>query len=179
VAALIAAAAGEAIGGGSGLALTVIAVGVVLAGLIRDPDDQKHSRRGAVLALLSSGLFGVGLYATGRVGEELPVAWAVLPARAVGVIAVTIPLVLTSRLRLTRPALPLVVGSGLAEVAGFSFFAIGARHSIAVTAVLSSQFAAVSAVGAYLLFGERLTRLQLVGVVLILAGVAALSAIRA
>jgi drug/metabolite transporter (DMT)-like permease len=179
VAALIAAAAGEAIGGGSGLALTVIAIGVVMAGMIRDPDDQKHSRRGAALALASSGLFGLGLYATGRVGEELPVAWAVLPARAVGVIAVTIPLVLTSRLRLTRPALPLVVGSGLAEVAGFSFFAVGARHSIAVTAVLSSQFAAVSAVGAYLLFGERLTRLQLAGVVLILAGVAALSAIRA
>jgi drug/metabolite transporter (DMT)-like permease len=179
VAALIAAAAGEAIGGGSGLALTMIAVGVVMAGMIRDPDDQKQSRRGAVLALASSGLFGLGLYATGRVGAELPVAWAVLPARAVGVIAVTLPLVLTSRLRLTRSALPLVVGSGLAEVVGFSFFAIGARHGIAVTAVLSSQFAAVAAVGAYLLFGERLSRLQLVGVMLILAGVAALSAIRA
>lgn len=179
VAALIAAAAGEAIGGGTGLALVVIAVGVVLAGMIREQDDRRHSRRGALLALASAGLFGLGLYATGRVGEELPVAWAVLPARAIGVIAVTLPLTLTSRLRLTRKALPLVVGSGLAEVAGFSFFAIGARHSIAVAAVLSSQFAAVSAVGAYLLFGERLSRIQLVGVIVILFGVATLSALRA
>jgi drug/metabolite transporter (DMT)-like permease len=179
IAALIAAAAGEAIGGGTGLALAVIAVGVVLAGMIREQDDRRHSRRGALLALASSGLFGLGLYATGRVGEELPVAWAVLPARAIGVIAIALPLALTSRLRLTRRALPLVVGSGLAEVVGFSFFAIGARHGIAVTAVLSSQFAAVSAVGAYLLFGERLSRIQLAGVILILVGVAALSALRA
>jgi multidrug transporter EmrE-like cation transporter len=44
--------------------------------------------------------------------------------------------------------------------------------------VLASQFAAVAAVGAYVLFGERLGRVQLTGVAMILAGVAALSALR-
>jgi drug/metabolite transporter (DMT)-like permease len=45
--------------------------------------------------------------------------------------------------------------------------------------VLSSQFAALSGIAAYFLFGERLTRLQLAGVCTIVAGVAALSALRA
>ncbi len=178
VAAAIAAAAGEAIGGGTGLALGVIVVGVVLAGLVGKQNEERHDRRGALLALVSAGLFGMGLYATGRVGADLTVTWAVLPARVVGVVAVTLPLALTSRLRLTRRALPLVVASGLAEVVGFASFAAGARHGIAVTAVLASQFAAVAAVGAYVLFGERLGRVQLTGVAMILAGVAALSALR-
>jgi drug/metabolite transporter (DMT)-like permease len=45
--------------------------------------------------------------------------------------------------------------------------------------VLASQFAAVAAVGAYVLFHERLSRVQLAGVVAILAGVAALTALQA
>ena len=181
VAALIAAGAGEPIGGGTGLALAVIVTGVILAGIVRAERQQvgSHGRRGALLALLSAGCFGVALYATGRVGNELPILWAVLPARGAGVLLVAIPLALGSRLRLTRRALPLVVASGLAEVAGFASYAAGARHGIAISAVLASQFAAVAAVGAYLLFGERLGRVQLVGVAMIVAGVAALSGLTA
>jgi drug/metabolite transporter (DMT)-like permease len=137
--------------------------------------EERHGRRGALLALAAAGAFGVGLYATGRAGADLPVAWVVLPARAIGVLVVTIPLALTSRLELTRRALPLVVASGLAEVLGFASFAVGARHGIAVSAVLASQFAVIAAVGAYLLFGERLGRVQLIGVVLTVVGVALLT----
>jgi drug/metabolite transporter (DMT)-like permease len=178
VAALIAAAAGEAIAQGTGLALAVIAVGVVLAGIVEDEHKQRPNQRGVLLALIAAVAFGVGLYSTGRAGQDLPVIWAVLPARLVGVIAVTLPLAFASRLRLTRQALPLVVTSGLAEVIGFSSFALGARHGIAVTSVLASQFATVASVGAYVLFHERLGRVQLVGVVMVLAGVAALSALQ-
>ena len=80
---------------------------------------------------------------------------------------------------LTRAALPLVVASGLCEVGGFASFALGSRHGIAVAAVLASQFAAVAAVSAYVLFHERLTRLQLAGAVAIVAGVAGLTALQA
>ena len=65
---------------------------------------------------------------------------------------------------MTRPALPLVVIAGIAEVVGFALFAGGSRHGVAVAAVLASQFAAIAAVAAYFLFRERLTRVQLVGV---------------
>lgn len=180
IAALIAVAAGEAIGRRTGLALAVIVVGVVLSGIVRSEHvEHAHGRRGALLALLAAASFGLGLYATGRVGTDLPVVWAVLPARLVGVVFVTVPLAVTSRLKLTRRALPLVLASGLAEVIGFTSFALGARHGIAVTAVLASQFAAVAAIGGYLLFDERLTRVQLIGVALILGGVVMLTALTA
>ena len=65
--------------------------------------------------------------------------------------------------------------TGIAEVLGFICFAVGARDSVAIAAVLGSQFAAVASVAAFLFLRERLTRLQLAGVVLILAGVAALT----
>lgn len=102
-----------------------------------------------------------------------------LPPRLVGVAAVTIPLAMSRRLRLTRSALPLVVTTGVTEVLGFALFAVGARHSIAVAAVLGSQFAVVASVAAYVFLRERLTRLQLAGVALIVLGVATLTVVTA
>ena len=69
-----------------------------------------------------------------------------------------------SGLRMTREALPLVLVAGVFEVAGFALFAFGSRHGIAVAAVLSSQFAAIAAIAAYMLFRERLSPVQLAGV---------------
>jgi multidrug transporter EmrE-like cation transporter len=57
--------------------------------------------------------------------------------------------------------------------------AFGSRESIAITAVMGSQFAAFAAVAAFLLFGERLARVQLVGVVLIVVGVTVLAGVSA
>jgi drug/metabolite transporter (DMT)-like permease len=80
---------------------------------------------------------------------------------------------------MTREALPLVLVSGVCEVLGFALFAWGARDGIAVSAVLASQFAAMAAVGAYVLFRERLARPQVAGVVVVVVGVGALSGIQA
>jgi uncharacterized membrane protein len=176
IAAVLAVAAGEALGVAPAGLLAVVVLGVVLAGVAPQestPDQHKPAALGlAVLAALS---FGIGIFATGHISESLPVGWAVLPPRLVGVAVVTIPLVLSRRLRLSRAALPLVVFTGLAEVLGFVCFAVGARDSVAVAAVLGSQFGAVAAVAAFFFLRERLTRLQLAGVVLILVGVAALT----
>jgi drug/metabolite transporter (DMT)-like permease len=178
IAALLAVAAGESIGGGVGATLCVIAVGVALASVV--PEEHSGDPRLAVtLAGIAAVCFGLSLYATARVSDELPLLWAVLPARVVGVAAVTLPLAAARRLVLTRAAVPLVVASGLCEVGGFASYALGSRHGIAVAAVLASQFAAVAAVAAYVLFHERLTRLQLSGVVAIAVGVATLTALRA
>jgi uncharacterized membrane protein len=92
---------------------------------------------------------------------------------------VTVPLAAAGRLRLTRAAAPFVVVGGLAEVAGFISYAVGARHGIAVAAVLASQFAALASIGAALLFKERLTRLGVIGVVVIAVGVAVVSGLQA
>jgi drug/metabolite transporter (DMT)-like permease len=119
------------------------------------------------------------LYATGRVGAEVGAAWAVLPARVVGVVTIAVPLAAWSRLRLTRPAVPLVVTSGICEVLGFALFTLGAAHGIAVSSVLVSEFGAIAAIAAFVLFRERLAQIQLAGVPAIVLGVGALSALQA
>jgi drug/metabolite transporter (DMT)-like permease len=178
IAAVIAIAAGETLSAGVALTLVVIAVGVAFAALVPG-GSSGDPRRTALLAGLAAVWFGVGLYATARVSDDLPLVWALLPARVLGVAAFTLPLAFARRLTLTRAALPFVVASGLCEVGGFASYALGSRHGIAVAAVLASQFAAVAAVAAYVLFHERLTRLQLAGVVAILVGVAGLTALQA
>jgi EamA-like transporter family. len=181
IAAVLAVATGEALGVASALLLVVMASGVVLAAVAPEelPVPGERTSAPVGLATVAALSFGVSLFATGRLGASLPVGWTLLPPRVVGVVAVTIPLALTRRLRLTRPAVPLVVTAGLAEVLGFASYVAGARHGIAVAAVLASQFAAIASVAAYVLFRERLTRLQLGGVGLIVLGVAALTAIKA
>lgn len=196
IAAVIAVVAGESLAPGAGVALGVIAVGVWLAsvpsqdteaegraGRGRPPAGPGQSRgarpAGLALALLAACSFGASLYATGRAGLGLPSAWVVLAARLIGTVAVALPLALLGRLRLTRSAAPLVLVSGVCEVLGFYSYTAGSRHGIAVTAVLASQFGAIVAVAGYRLFGERLSRLQVTGVAVLLVGVAVLSALRA
>ena len=135
--------------------------------------------RAVGLAVLAACSFGLGLFATAKAGDALPAAWVVVSARLVGTVALAGPLALMGRLRLSRPAVPLVIASGLCEVLGFFSFTIGARHGIAVAAVLSSQFAALAALASYWLFGERLSRVQASGVATVIAGVAVLSLLHA
>jgi drug/metabolite transporter (DMT)-like permease len=176
IAALLAVAAGEALGLATAGLLALVTLGIVLAGVARD-ESTPDQRNGAAfwLAALAALSFGIGIFATGHLSASLPAGWAVLPPRLVGVAVVTIPLAMTRRLRLTRAALPLVVFTGLAEVFGFVCYAVGARESLAVAAVLGSQFAVVASLGAYLFLRERLTRTQLAGVAVIVVGVAALA----
>jgi drug/metabolite transporter (DMT)-like permease len=203
-AALIAILLGEVVGVPVLLALAIAAVGVVLVSWERQgngPEDAPpvpvgdpalvasaerdatrgvaDTRRAVLLAIAAAALFAVGLYATGRIGAELSVGLTVLPSRLVGVMFVTIPLLLRRQLRVTRGTLPLVITMGLLEVVGVIGIAFGARDAIAITAVISSQFAAVAVIGAYLLFGERLQRHQVGGIVLIGIGVASVALLRA
>jgi drug/metabolite transporter (DMT)-like permease len=135
-----------------------------------------HSHARAIgLAIGAATAFGASLYAAGRAGSALPAAWVAAAARLIGVPVLALPLALTGRLRLIRAAVPFVVASGLCEVLGFYSYTAGARHGIAVAAVLSSQFGTVAAVAGYLLLGERISRLQLCGVAATVGGVLALS----
>jgi len=175
---VLAIALGEELSPGVGTALAFVVLGVVLAA--SSPTGGERTSGAAVALAVGAALsFGVSIYATGRIGQELSIAWALLPARVVGVLAISIPLAARRRLRLTRAAAPFVVATGLAEVAGFASYAVGARHGIAIAAVLASQFAALAAVGAYLFYGERLGRVQIAGIAVIACGVAALAGLRA
>jgi drug/metabolite transporter (DMT)-like permease len=180
IAAVISVLAGERLAPGVGATLAVIAVGIALAAASKDAEhgSSRAEARVGAYAVCAAASFGVSLYATARVSAELPLVWALLPARLAGVATVAAPLALTAQLRMSRRALPLVLASGIAEVLGFGLFAVGSRHGIAVTAVLASQFGAIAGVAAFLLFHERLTRVQLAGVATIVAGVSILSLLR-
>jgi len=181
VTAAISMMSGERPGAVSLMMLTAIAVGVVLATAAGDAPsrDGTSGRSGAPHAIVAALLFGVSLYATARASADLPVPWVLLPARLVGVLAVGVPLAVTGRLRSTRAAVPFLLVGGLCEVIGFTAFSIGSRHGIAVAAVLASLFGAIAGVAAYLLFAERLSRLQFAGVATIVVGVATLAGFQA
>jgi drug/metabolite transporter (DMT)-like permease len=187
IAAVIALLAGETIAPSVGVTLLVIVAGIGLASIppqgSGDADVRAAARashlRTVWLAALAAASFGASLYATGRAGESLPAAWVVLSARLIGVLALTIPLALAGRLGLSRRVLALVLVSGICEVAGFFSFTAGARHGIAIAAVLSSQFAALAGVAAYGLFGERLSAMQVAGVCTVVTGVAVLAGLQA
>ncbi len=207
VAALIAVALGDVIGPVAAAMLAVIAVGIVLSArspgktdvaagefdVVADAIDEpppvgappipdEHAidaRRSAILAIAAALVFGVALVAAGKAASLVPVTWVALTARIVAMGVVVLPLAIQGRMRMTRAALPLIVIAGLAEFLGAISHAFGARDSVAIAAVMGSQFAAVAAVAAFLLFKERIGRLQLVGVVLIVAGVTILSAVTA
>ena len=188
VAALISVALGEPLGFATGLILAVIATGVILASYERaederrpgPPPDEASTRRSVLLAISAAAAFSVGLVAAGRLGEaHVPAAWPVFTARVIGALAIAAPLLVTRRLRLTRRAVPLVLVSGVLEALGSGLYVVAASDGVAAAAVLSSQFAAIAAIGAFLLFGERLQRIQLLGVALIAIGVTVLAAAQA
>ncbi|HEY1169127.1 MAG TPA: DMT family transporter [Candidatus Limnocylindrales bacterium] len=136
-------------------------------------------RQAAMYGAIAAVIFGVNIYSTAQLGHSLPTFMAVMPVRLVGVVAVFVPMALTGRLRMVRPAVPMVVLIGALEVFGNSSYVIGSRESIAIAAVLASQFAAVAAVAAFFLFHERLSLGQRSGIVAIALGVAVLSAVQA
>jgi drug/metabolite transporter (DMT)-like permease len=177
ISAVIAALLGESIAPIIAFLLMVIVVGIVISATAPDPEPLEHERPvvAALLATAGALAFGVSLYAAGRLSGDLPISWVLLPARLVGVVALTIPLALTRRLLITRATVPLILGMGLAEVLGFTCFAIGAQYQVAVTSVLASQFAPIAAVMAYVLFRERLGRLQITGVSILVVAVTALT----
>ena len=142
------------------------------------PDPAEHTTgvRSAVLAIPVAVLFGITLYTTGRVGREVSVLWVLLPARLVGTAPITAPLAARGELERPGSALALVAAAGAGEVVGILSYTLGARHQLAIAAVLASQFAALAAVGAYFAFGERLTKLQLAGLVAVAVGVGFLAA---
>jgi drug/metabolite transporter (DMT)-like permease len=180
-AALISVALGETINLPTAVVLAVIAVGVVLAAVERSGGEQPdpHVVRTAALALAAAASFSIGLVVAGRLASSVSPIWVVAGPRTVGVLVIALPLLLMGRLRIVRAAIPLVILSGILEASGSALYVIAAKDGVAAAAVLSSQFAAIAAIGAFLLFGERLQKIQVVGVVLIGVGVTALAVARA
>lgn len=209
LAAVLAIALGDALALGSIVVLAVIAVGVVLSSMEPARPDvpagdieltadalegpapaagsfaasatpaHTDTRQAVILSLVAALIFAVGIVSAGTAAASIAPIWVSLSSRIVGLVLVALPLVLQRRLTMTRVVLPLIMLSGTAEILGSTLSAWGATDSIAIVAVLGSQFAAIAAVAAFFLFGERLSRLQTIGVVTIVAGVTVLAILQA
>jgi drug/metabolite transporter (DMT)-like permease len=180
VGAILSALTGEPISAAVGTVLAVIALGIVLAALEEDEAPVDRPTVSAVVPAVGAALcFGTSLFAIGHVSGDVDFAWVMLPARLAGVLAIAVPLALRGRLRVSREAAPALMAAATAEVVGIAVFAWGAREAIAIAAVLAGQFAAFSAVGAFFIFHERLRRIQVAGVAVIVVGVGVLALLRA
>ena len=170
-----------AIGGGERpAALTMIGflplvAGVVMVALGPEAGVGSAGRaRGGAMAFAAGAAtcFGVSLFAAGQASASVPIGWVALPARVVGVAILAGALVAGAR-PLVAPRLGrIAMVAGVFEVLGILSFAWGAREGIAITSVVASQFAALAALGAFLFFGERLVRRQVIGVGVLAVGVA-------
>jgi drug/metabolite transporter (DMT)-like permease len=180
IAALVAVAFGQRLAATTLVALGVIAGGVILASTGSEVVEGHSSRISVALAVLAASLFGISLYASGRVGPSVGAAAILFAARGLGVTVIVLPLLVRRRLRLTRTAVPFVLASGVLEVAGYAAFLLGVGSgNVAVPAVLSSLFAVVAGMLGFVLLGERLRRLQFAGVAVTVIGVVVLSGLQA
>ena len=124
---------------------------------------------GACFALLFIGLNRAGS------GSGL---WPVAAAEGAEVASAAIVAVVTGNFRLpgTRPGW-LAVVTGVAGATGTILYFLATHHGfLAVTAVLTSLYPAITIVLARTLLGERLTRLRLTGLALAAACVALIAA---
>ena len=181
LAAIVAVAAGEHLRAIAAVALVVMMGGMYLA--MRRPAapalSQTHSPAAIALAVASAVTAAFALFGSPRAAHGLGTLWMLVLLRAGGVLALTVPLAAARRLRPPQGVLPFVVFSGLADAGAFGSYIYAAKtNGVVVPAVLSSQYAAVAAIIAALTLGERLTRVQLVGVVAILAAVAVVTAVQ-
>jgi len=138
-----------------------------------------------LLAVLAGrATFGTSLYATGRAGAELPArVGRSCPPRLIGTVALArLPLAFDGagwRATRSRPSPLDCSSSGVCEVLGFFSYTGVARapwHRDRRSPVLSVR-RKLAALGAYVIFRERLTRIQLGrGSRFVIAGIAVLSA---
>lgn len=181
VAALIAVAAyGETLRVGVGAALAVIVAGIVMASIHRGLDTGgRFTGRELGFSLASAGIFGFAFVSSAQAEEGLGVAWT-LTASRITAVALLVPVALVlGGLRLPRRGVPFALGMAALDLGGYAAFLAGVPTSVAITSVLASQYAIVAVLGGFLSLGERLTRFQIAGVVLTVAGVAALAVLRA
>lgn len=175
------------IGGGASMSLDIflvlllITTGLVVTALAPDieptPTQTADGRRTVLLALPVPILGGMNLFAIGELGSHVSLLWAVLPGRLAGSALIGVPLIAKGKLTISRRVFPLLAAAAAAEIVGFAAYTWGSRSEIAISAVLASEYAAIAAAGAYVLFSERLGRRQLSGLILVAVGVATLSAL--
>ncbi|WP_432542283.1 EamA family transporter [Kineococcus sp. SYSU DK002] len=159
--------------------LQLLGAALAVAGVVgaAGPDLGPSARgqgRATALALLAALLFGVEIYALAR-GSEGSVAGALLGMRLTSVVLVVA--VAAAQHRRSAPVrprdLPPLLALGVLDLAATAAYAVASTGGlVSVVAVLASLYPAVTLLLARRVHGERLSRLQWAGVVVVLLGAA-------
>lgn len=175
-------ATGEQISAKQFLWITVCVLGVVLSGISSNDDSstKKHNVQAVGYAMGAACLYGASFWLQGRF--TLPALGPVTMlwlGYLVGLLLLSVMVLRIKdgmKLPPARNGLTLVAAS-LLNLGGFSAFSYGAMvGSISVVTVISTLSGGIAAVLGYLFFKERLSGLQVCGVVLVLIGAFALHA---
>jgi drug/metabolite transporter (DMT)-like permease len=179
VAAMFAVAAGARLAPGGWLAFAALIAGVAITAGSQWPRDEKDAGAESLLpvglAVIAAICFGAGLYFQGTAGADVPLGLAIVPPSFMGAVLVALPMAGTGRLAPPGRARAWLVGVAAAEIIGFTCYVIGARHSVPVAAVLSTQYATIAVLVSVVVLRENLSIAQIVGFGLTIAGVTVLS----
>jgi drug/metabolite transporter (DMT)-like permease len=158
--------------------IVVAVIGVIAASLEPLPEGAgRKLAAGVGFSLIAALGFGGTLLALNR-ASQAGVVWGTLTLRLTVVPTVVVAALITrpSAARL-RPLLPLLIAVGLFDTGANLLYGGASRHGlISVVAVLGSLYPVVLVALAYFVLHERISRPQLAGVALALAGVALISA---
>jgi drug/metabolite transporter (DMT)-like permease len=141
------------------------------------PASARTARLSVVLAIVAG--LGFGIFFTGldAAAPDRP-GWALLAVR-VGALATVLVALLATRTRFDGVAAvwPVLIVIGVFDALANALFAIASTKGVLpVVAVGGSMYPAFTLALAHAVLGERLARLQWVGVILALAGVAMIAA---
>lgn len=160
-----------------GVPLGLLAIWLVSRPSTKDDLSDFQSAAGVIYGIGAGVSFAVMFIALDQLTAGSG-AWGVLPVRLGGALTL---LVITGFRRL--PMVPVasvwlpIVGSGIFGSLGNLAFIVATRAgNLSIVAVVSSLFPAGTVILAYLFFHERLSRVQLVGVVAALTAIALVSA---
>jgi drug/metabolite transporter (DMT)-like permease len=173
----LALAGGERPGGLALCGAAIALAGAVLASMHEYRGEAPGSRQAVLLSAVAATSIGGFLYLVGHAaagGHTLP---ALIGAR-VGSLGILIAVGLGRRQPLVAPvrSLPAVAGIGLLDSSANGLFAVATEHGyLSIVSVLGSVYPIVTVLLAQVVLRERLSRLQAVGVVVALAGVALVS----
>jgi uncharacterized membrane protein len=153
-------------------------VGVVLAigagGVIaheREEGQEGRATRAILLAIVAGTLFGWSLVGYAETSHESG-AWPILVGRLAAVlIAVVAALAIARRISIARPERSMAVGAGLLDVAATGLLLVAVRQGlISLVAPVSALGPAFTVIWAWIVLREPIGRLQLVGLVMAVAG---------
>jgi drug/metabolite transporter (DMT)-like permease len=154
-------------------------IGVVLASREAEPEPSRRTVTRPTLLLSLVAALGFGAFFVGlRAGARADVLWALFASRGAAVAALTGAVIaLGPAERVGRARLLALVVVGTLDVSANGLFALATRHGLlSIVSVGGSLYPLATVILARAVLGERVRRVQEVGIVAAITGVALIAA---